>query len=122
MDYIKRKSGLIVKNDSDKKPGTQCAFCPKIIHLHQESGGMLHVKGGKPICAACRILSRSKFSTKIRADRSKFDADVVARREHLQDKANDNAMKVAAASQNNSGADSKKKKDLQKQVNNTDRP
>ena len=114
MSLLKKKSGIIVKGD--KQAGTMCGYCPNIIHLHQESAGVLHIKKGKPICARCRILTRSKFAPKIRADKKHFNKSVVDHRENKQATADGTAEDVAIASQKLAGGDSKKKKSLLKKL------
>ena len=115
MTLLKRKSGIVVQGD--KQVGTPCAFCPNIIHLHQEVNGRLHVKSGKPICVKCRILTRSKVANQIKRDKGKFDNTVVLRREKEQEQSDKHAEDVAAASQQRAGGDSKKKKALLKKLN-----
>ncbi len=105
MNIFKKKEKKMIK-------GTMCGFCPNVIHLHQESGGILHQKSGVPICARCRILTRSKFADKIKGDINKFDKSVVENRSVSQKQADDNVESIALASQKVSGADSIKKKIL----------
>ncbi len=115
MALIKSKSGILTHGD--KKVGTPCGFCPNIIHLHQESGGILHVKSGTPICARCRIMSRSKFARQIQADSSKRKQDVVVRSERKQEVSDKRSEDVAVQSQKNAGGDSDKKKALKHRLN-----
>ena len=98
------------------KAGTLCGYCPNVIHLHQESEGLLHMKKGKPICARCRILTRSPLAAIIKADKTKFDQDIVDRRNREQERANREVEDVAVASQKLAGADSKKKRALMKRL------
>lgn len=115
MTLVQNKSGIITKET--KEVGTLCGYCPNVIHLHNEADGLLHIKNGKPICARCRILTRSKFAGQIKADVKKFDRTVVERREDAQEAADLNVIDVAAASQKRTAsADSKKKKELLKRL------
>jgi len=114
MSLFKSKSGIIQRGD--KQVGTQCGYCPNVIHLHQEVGGLLHVKNSRPICACCRILTRSKFASKIKADKKHFNKDIVERRENHQIVADTVAEKIATASQKRVGGDSDKKKKLLKRL------
>jgi len=116
MSLYTNKDGIIIKGD--KTVGTPCGYCPNVIHLHQESGGVLHTKNGKPMCARCRILTRSKFANKIRADKKLFEKDIVERREYEQEKADKSAQNVAIASQKRSDIDSTKKKKLMDKLQN----
>ena len=113
-NFMKTKRGIIAPREANDKRGYQCGFCPNVIRPHNEANGMLHVKSGVPICARCRILTRSPLAAKIKADKKKFAKDVIER-DQLQER-NEQARieEVAAASQIRAGGDSKKKKKLAK--------
>lgn len=89
-----------------EKIGTPCSFCPNVIHVHNEPNGVLFVASGKPICATCRIMRKSKFAVKMQSDAKKAHNKVDT--EKVED--------VAVASQTKSDADSDKKKELQKKM------
>ena len=101
MSIIKK-----IKSKLKDRRGKRCSFCPNIIHLHNEVNGVLHVASGKPICAVCRVMRKSKFKKKMKSDAEKANVDGV----------NENVEDVAIASQNIGDADSDKKKKLMKQL------
>ena len=99
MSLFKRKPKKIPQ-------GTQCQFCPNIIHLHNEVDGILHVASGKPICATCRVMRKNPLAKKMKSD-AKKDYE---KREATK------VEDVAVASQSKAGADSEKKKKLIKEM------
>lgn len=100
---------IFKKKPKKLKQGTPCSFCPNIIHLHNEVGGVLWVASGKPICATCRVMRKNPLAKKMKSDAKK--ANDILEVERIND--------VAVASQISAGAesDSPKKKALMKKLN-----
>lgn len=98
---------IFKKKPKKLKQGTPCQFCPNIIHLHNEVGGVLWVASGKPICATCRVMKKNPLAKKMQTDAKK------AHEQFEEDKVDD----VALESQRIAGADSDKKKKLLKTLN-----
>lgn len=95
--------------------GTQCGFCKNIIFIHNESGGMLHVKSGVPICARCRILKRSPLAKEIKRDKKKLKQDIIERDRLREENETKRIEEVALASQLNAkDSDSEKKRTMRK--------
>lgn len=98
-EWVRSGSGLIVP--SDVRKGYQCGYCPNVIFLENESNGRLFITGGKPCCAKCRILNRSRYAGQIRKDKQAFDKDQVVLEGLIQKSADDLVKRVALQSQEN---------------------
>ena len=96
QDFLKTNSGILVPQ---KKPiGYRCGFCPEIIFQHKESGNKVRLSNGKPICPRCRIL-RGRFGKQIMSDKKAYLKDIDLKEKMAQEKANQNAIKVAEQTQ-----------------------
>lgn len=77
----------------------RCNYCPTLITKEQEAGGRLHYIDGRPACAKCRILRKSKVADTIKADKGNYEADLKKKEEIAQAQADAEIRGVAYDSQ-----------------------
>ncbi len=93
--FIKTKSGFVIPSNS----GVHCFYCPAIIYKDREAAGRLFLMNGKPACARCRILAKSKVSSQIRRDSNLYKQDLQNKNEHSQQIANEKVIDIASKTQ-----------------------
>lgn len=102
----------MLKNLLKRKPkGTQCGFCPALIFKHNEAGGEIHYRDGKPICARDRVMLGASAAA-IKADKPKFEREMSEREKKEIEAERLRLEEVALASQLQAGGDSEKKTTL----------
>jgi len=77
----------------------KCAYCPRDIRLSLEPNRRLFVADKGPVCVYCRIMGRSLYARKIQEDRWRVAQDVIIKNHLAQQKADEQARKVAEKSQ-----------------------
>lgn len=75
-----------------------CGYCPAFVYAHLEPQGEYKYLDGLPICARCRILKGTKAS-EIIADKDRVAEDLKTKNDLRQKKADDLAIEVAIATQ-----------------------
>lgn len=75
-----------------------CGYCPAFIYVHLEPNSEYKYLNELPICARCRIL-KSAHASEIIADRDRLDEDLKEKNQLRQKKADDIAIEVAIATQ-----------------------
>lgn len=96
-EFVKTASGLLVPKKEVE--GYPCGYCPRTIILANESGGHLFMANGKPVCAVCRIMKKSKFANQIRRDKKVYLKERAEEDQRFQNKANELAREAALMSQ-----------------------
>lgn len=99
---MKNKNMIATKEETktEDKPRTHlvCGYCPAFVYAHLEPNGEYRYLDGLPICARCRILKGRKAS-EILADRDHLDEDLKLKNALRQKKADEVAIEVAIATQ-----------------------
>lgn len=100
---MNKKSNMTATIEETKKEEEQtkhlvCGFCPAFVYAHLEPNGEYKYLDGLPICARCRILKGRKAS-EIIADREHLDEDLKLKNDMRQKKADEIAIEVAIATQ-----------------------
>lgn len=75
-----------------------CGYCPRFIFQSDEPNAQYRYLDGLPICARCRILKGSKAS-EIIADKDRVKEDLKIKNDLRQKKADEVAIDVAIATQ-----------------------
>lgn len=100
--------------ENEKKPNNaikaRCGYCPRVIFKSDEVDGEFKVKDGRIICPVCRITKMSKFKEEIAEDKKFYDADKAKQEEASREKAKQEVIDVAMASQIKAGKKYKLKK------------
>jgi len=100
------KSGIIIPRS--KKPAL-CGFCGQPVFAHNEVNGRIHFRVGKVICISCRVLSGKQARGIVLDVARNIGKDRMEKQRVKQNKANDQAIEVALASQDNTRTKMNKK-------------